>query len=207
MIEKILEMKTLQENNNLRVSLSWKENNFSWERAIRMEIFEMIEHWGWKWWMKQEKDISQIKLELVDIWHFALSEIIELDKLSDEEIKTEFNKTYHVNDEDFIEICETMISNSITENKFDFTSFVKLMKISGLSFSELYCRYIGKNILNEFRQKNGYKEGSYIKIWEGEEDNYHMIRFFDSLDIEKKDFKEKLYSMLETKYSTIKNID
>ena len=28
-----------------------------------------------------------------------------------------------------------------------------------------------KNVLNKFRQDNGYKEGTYRKIWNGKEDN------------------------------------
>ncbi|MFA6630524.1 MAG: dUTPase, partial [Sulfuricurvum sp.] len=38
----------------------------------------------------------------------------------------------------------------------------------------LYRLYVGKNILNQFRQDHGYKEGHYIKIWNGLEDNAVM---------------------------------
>ena len=44
----------------------------------------------------------------------------------------------------------------------------------GVNLQTLYTLYIGKNILNSFRQDNGYKEGTYIKTWNGKEDNVVM---------------------------------
>ena len=46
--------------------------------------------------------------------------------------------------------------------------------VPNLKLPELYELYIGKNILNKFRQNHGYKEGSYIKEWNGKEDNVVM---------------------------------
>ena len=48
------------------------------------------------------------------------------------------------------------------------------MRKLGLGFDELYSLYIGKNILNIFRQDHGYKDGTYIKVWNGKEDNVVM---------------------------------
>ena len=31
-------------------------------------------------------------------------------------------------------------------------------------------------ILNKFRQEHGYKDGTYVKIWNGKEDNVYMQR-------------------------------
>ena len=39
--------------------------------------------------------------------------------------------------------------------------------------------YIGKNCLNQFRQDNGYKEGHYIKVWNGKEDNVVMVEILE----------------------------
>lgn len=54
--------------------------------------------------------------------------------------------------------------------------FFVLAKAVKLDLDELYKIYLGKNLLNQFRQNNGYKEGTYIKIWNGEEDNVAMLR-------------------------------
>ncbi len=55
-------------------------------------------------------------------------------------------------------------------------AFIEVAGQPGLNLETLYQLYIGKNILNKFRQDHGYKEGSYIKIWNGEEDNVIMQR-------------------------------
>ena len=41
---------------------------------------------------------------------------------------------------------------------------------------------IGKNCLNKFRQDNGYKEGTYIKEWNGREDNVVMIEIIETME-------------------------
>jgi len=57
--------------------------------------------------------------------------------------------------------------------------FFALVVMSGLDLDTLYRLYVGKNILNQFRQDHGYKDGSYIKIWDGEEDNVVMKRIWE----------------------------
>lgn len=57
--------------------------------------------------------------------------------------------------------------------------------------------YHGKRILNEFRQNNGYKEGTYIKIWNGVEDNVIMFELLDKYDV------YSLYDELEKVYQTV----
>ena len=53
---------------------------------------------------------------------------------------------------------------------------------SKLSWDDLAKTYVGKNVLNRFRQANGYKEGTYIKIWQGEEDNVHLAAVMETVD-------------------------
>ena len=69
-----------------------------------------------------------------------------------------------------------------------------------LDFKALYTGYIGKNVLNFFRQDNGYKEGTYQKYWNDREDNEHLIEVIDTLDAAADDFKDQLYSALEARY-------
>lgn len=61
--------------------------------------------------------------------------------------------------------------------------------------------YFGKNVLNQFRQDNGYKEGTYIKIWNNEEDNVHMLRIVESLGEEAN--WDKIYVALKTLYVSL----
>ena len=53
-------------------------------------------------------------------------------------------------------------------------AFINVAMQSGLNLDSLYKLYVGKNILNQFRQDHGYKEGTYMKIWNGKEDNVTM---------------------------------
>jgi len=69
----IIQMLSMQDAMNSRVSETWRDNNYEWYRAIWVECAEMLDHHGWKWWKHQEIDIPQVQLELVDIFHFGLS--------------------------------------------------------------------------------------------------------------------------------------
>ena len=71
-----------------------------------------------------------------------------------------------------------------------------------LSFDELYTRYVGKNVLNFFRQDNGYQDGSYRKQWGGKEDNEHLVEAVAGLDHTSTLFKDDLYQALEQRYSS-----
>ena len=74
------------------------------------------------------------------------------------------------------------------------------MKDCELGWTALYCQYVGKNVLNFFRQDHGYKQGTYQKIWNGQEDNEYLVKILDSLDPADPSFKEKIYSSLTEHY-------
>ena len=76
----------------------------------------------------------------------------------------------------------------------------------GLSFDELYTRYVGKNVLNFFRQDYGYQDGSYHKQWGGKEDNEHLVEVIDSLDHSSRSFKDDVYSALQQRYQELNNV-
>jgi hypothetical protein len=49
---------------------------------------------------------------------------------------------------------------------------LELTTVAGITFDELYELYMGKLVLNIFRQEHGYSDGTYIKFWgDGLEDN------------------------------------
>ena len=71
MKQQLVTMLELQSDMNTKVHADWKQQNFEWYRAIWVECAELLDHYGWKWWKKQNPDVGQIELELVDIWHFG----------------------------------------------------------------------------------------------------------------------------------------
>ena len=72
-LTRMLEMQDLM---NARVDGQWVSARHPYLRAVVIEAAEAIEHHGWKWWKKQHKDLAQLQMELIDIWHFLLSEVL-----------------------------------------------------------------------------------------------------------------------------------
>lgn len=62
--------------------------------------------------------------------------------------------------------------------------------------------YLGKNALNKIRQDNGYKEGSYIKMWNDLEDNVCMMEILENIPEDEISFS-KIYDELDLKYKSL----
>ncbi|WP_183457292.1 dUTP diphosphatase [Microbulbifer rhizosphaerae] len=194
-------MLALQDEINTLVSDNWREQNHAWYRAIWVESAELLDHYGWKWWKKQQPDLDQVKLELVDIWHFGLS--LELQQGSPEQVAGRMQAEFEGRQKgpgDFRENLEAFTLETLASRQFDLAGFTQLMADVELSFEELYRRYVGKNILNRFRQDHGYKDGSYVKNWAGREDNEHLAELAGQLDTGASDYSRQLYTALQSRY-------
>ena len=78
--------------------------------------------------------------------------------------------------------------------------FFKTMLSLDISLEEVLKLYVSKNVLNVFRQDNGYKEGTYIKTWFGEEDN----KFLEKTVSESTDLTyDGLYAALKNQYAKV----
>lgn len=199
-LSQIETMLNLQDSMNTKVNADWRRQNFAWYRAIWIECAELLDHYGWKWWKHQEMDRDQVVLELIDIWHFGLSILIVND--SDKEQLCQ-NLTLGLSDSlslEFPEQLEAFTEQVLHTRSFDVRRFGGLMKTIGLDFDELYSSYVGKNVLNMFRQDKGYKEGTYIKNWGGKEDNEWLIEVMQQLDMSAADFADSVYSELNASY-------
>jgi dimeric dUTPase (all-alpha-NTP-PPase superfamily) len=188
----------------------------NWRRAIWLELAEFVESFDWKHWKHAKNDLDNAKTELVDIWHFMLSETItQYPKNTTEELAALLSghmyKKVNLNKE--LELSEMLVSIVLDKNKpftfsvFDnepnaYSVFYTLCDLLKLTFDELFTRYMVKNTLNEFRQNNGYNDGSYIKIWNGKEDNVVALEVADKLG-DKLD-KESLMSGLTSEYAKLK---
>ncbi|UTW45756.1 dUTP diphosphatase [bacterium SCSIO 12696] len=199
MQQQILTMLELQDGMNSKVHSDWRERGFEWYRAIWIECGELMDHYGWKWWKHQQPDTDQVKLELVDIWHFGLS-ILLLQGNSGEEIAKRVQAELRGQGDDFRNDLESFTQTTLETKGFDIPGFARLMAGIDMDFDELYVRYVGKNVLNFFRQDHGYKDGSYIKVWNGREDNEHLVEAVQALDTASTDFKDQLYAALEARY-------
>ncbi|NMP15916.1 dUTP diphosphatase [Thalassotalea sp. Y01] len=200
-IKQIKQMLTMQDAMNTRVSDTWRTNNFEWYRAIWVECAEMLDHHGWKWWKHQECDVAQVQLELVDIFHFGLSlRLMQEDNVDviAETLANEISRqTSHI---DFKLALEDLASAAVSNKDFDGLSFAACMRLMNMDLDELFRQYVGKNTLNFFRQDNGYKTGTYIKIWHGKEDNEVLADLVAGLDTSSDDFQQNVYQGLIDAY-------
>ena len=195
-------MLELQDSMNTKVNADWRNAGNEWYRAIWMESSEMLEHYGWKWWKHQEPDTMQVKLEVVDIVHFALSIRLEQGQsLEDtaELIATDFENSMQA--EDVRKTIECLALLTLTDQGAHFTFIAGVMKYLDMSFDELYEIYVGKNVLNMFRQDNGYKQGTYNKIWNGREDNEYLADIMKQLNADSQTFLDEIYAALSQNYA------
>jgi dimeric dUTPase (all-alpha-NTP-PPase superfamily) len=198
LVDTMLEM---QEQMNQKVNADWRNQDYEWYRAIWVECAELMDHHGWKWWKHQSPDQEQIKLELVDIWHFGLSlMLVEASGSSGLSIRVieEFSAPRHY--DDFLTAVEAFTTEVLQKRKFPVASFAGLAKLMDMDIRDLHRNYVAKNVLNFFRQDNGYKDGSYRKIWGGREDNEHLVEALADMDSQASDFRDQLYKALLQRY-------
>lgn len=204
MRQQLATMLELQGDMNTKVHAEWRDQNFEWYRAIWVECAELLDHYGWKWWKKQTPDVDQIALELVDIWHFGLSLLL----LSGDSVDTISERVVAGFDgqqgsDIFALDLEEFTAQTLVTKEFDIAGFARLMDGIQMDFETLYVGYVGKNVLNFFRQDNGYQDGSYHKQWGGKEDNEHLVEIVAQLDTSAATFKDDLYSQMQATYQRL----
>ncbi|MFC3033497.1 dUTP diphosphatase [Pseudoalteromonas fenneropenaei] len=200
-ITKLTVMLEMQHAMNTKVHENWFEQGFEWYRAIWVECAEMLDHYGWKWWKKQTPDVEQVILELVDIFHFGLS--LRIDGKTSfatlaEGLAAELAAPTQA--QDFKATLELLAAAAVADKAFDAHAFAGCMAQIGMDLDDLYRGYVGKNTLNFFRQDHGYKDGSYIKVWDGKEDNEHLMDVVKALDTNHADFAKQVYAGLQARY-------
>lgn len=204
----------LQSDMNAKVDPNWVNAAYPYLRAVVIESAEAIEHHGWKWWKKQVCDLPQLQMELVDIWHFLLSEILlresgdknraaaalqkHLQHCSDSIINCD-GRSFELKSMTLLEKLQLLIALS-SLNRIELSVFEAILKDCQMDWDELYRQYVGKNVLNFFRQDHGYKQGSYQKIWGTQEDNEHLVELMASLPQDSANYPELLYKALQQRY-------
>lgn len=212
----IEQMLTLQEGINQRVHPEWRGQKFPWYRAIWTECAELLDQFGWKWWKQQNTDWEQLQLELIDIWHFGLSDLLQrsADHSSDcSQLAHSLAQQYldqpishDSTAEQFRQAIEAFAATTLTTQQFALIPFYRLMLLANLPMQVLFVQYVGKNALNHFRQSNGYQEGHYIKSWQGREDNEHLSDIISELTESETtiaNLYEKVYQVLEERYQQL----
>ncbi|WP_457642518.1 dUTP diphosphatase [Persephonella sp.] len=199
---KILDMLQLQDKLNKKINENWREIRIKedFARATWIECAELVDSLPWKWWKKQEADMDNVKIEVVDIWHFIMSYIlIDYEDVGDAAKSSAIDMFLRGINEDFhninisgeyinhylgeidkyrkiIFLAERVAEGFLKENLEEGIFFFGLLVKNTMSFDELYFLYIGKNILNHIRQEKGYNKGEYKKLINGLEDNQYLFK-------------------------------
>jgi dimeric dUTPase (all-alpha-NTP-PPase superfamily) len=200
--EMLRTMARMQEAHNEHVHPEWQTQGYEYYRAIWVECAELLDHFGWKWWKQQHADIDQVKLEIVDIWHFALSDLIRAGTLSDDlAAQLAFEPSAADGDPAAFRLAvEKLAEVTLMERSFHMAPFVEVMRTLPMGYEELFSMYVGKNVLNNFRQDHGYKTGEYQKLWSGREDNEHLVEVLEGLSCDPDDVPDAVYSALKARY-------
>lgn len=216
---KVLTMFVMQDSLNKVIHPEWYtqtmpdedgETLWDFQRAIMVELGELMDHYGYKWWKKQAPNIEQCQLEVIDVAHFLLSDMLQkayrdgknLDKL----VKDFTYTLTNITSTDIIKSPQSIRNNiditiGLAANKeFGTKSLAILMALHDITADDLCNKYILKNTLNLFRARNGYKQGTYVKTWGGKEDNEVLMDVYLSLDSTSPTFAEDLYAKLDEEY-------
>jgi hypothetical protein len=210
---KVRSMFELQNRLNLLIHPEWQtQKHWDFQRAIMVELNELMDHYGYKWWKAQTPNLEQCQLEVIDIAHFYISHLQQANYDSSNDVNLfyavadfsegilpfEVDKTPE-NIRSLIDFCVGLAANK----EFNSKALGALMTVFDISPHELCDKYILKNTLNIFRTSNGYKEGTYKKIWNGKEDNEVLMDVFEKIHNTNGNIADKLYEELEKEYSKV----
>jgi dimeric dUTPase (all-alpha-NTP-PPase superfamily) len=211
----LLAMLELQDSMNKKIDHDWLSKRHAYLRAVLVEATEALEHYGWKWWKQQIPDLAQLRIELIDIWHFVLSEYLLRaggDKTAavnmmmadwTSEAALDFDGTrYDLGTLDMRQQLELLAALSAVR-RLSLPLVALLFAACELPPATLFRDYVSKNVLNHFRQDRGYKSGVYKKFWDGAEDNVHMAQILETLTAADERLPEALYRALAGRYDEL----
>lgn len=201
-----------QHLNSTAYSDTWLEKGLTreWDYVLAadQEIGEFINSYWQPWWSKSEQDMANCRIEIVDALHFLLSEMIIRSSAAGIDGARECEDAYEeaqvamINGFTALDYARHLRLNlAMQANPAVLMMYLfRLCKSIDFSLMQLNALYIGKSVLNKFRQDNGYKLGTYAKKWDGvKEDNYFLSLWV----AEQKGFptKEQIYQFLSTEYA------
>lgn len=185
-LEQIKVMCEMQDALNSQVNPEWRQQGWDWDTAIKMEASELVGSFQWKHWKSvdsKKADVENAKVEWLDIFHFIISADLEYwdtekhtldeDETIESVICNDYNlclnsKNLEVGKDTLAYAKEFFKLDVRRESMLDYMgTYFLIMKSLGMNANEVYKGYITKNILNQHRQANGYKEGTYKKMWTG----------------------------------------
>ena len=220
-----LQQKLNDETNGIGWENGYTKNNrmINWKRCIYMECAELIDSFSWKHWknINHDTDWDNVTVEIVDIWHFVMSLLLEdyktnnkgnLEKLIHDVLDVQGFEAFTKEPANNAMADPMELMNDIESIIHEMTGFESdlfdgllkeyfaLSRKCGVNLRILYRIYVAKNVLHQFRQDHGYKEGTYKKVWGGKEDNTVMLSLLQG---DKVPTIDALYHKLEKIYTSL----
>lgn len=197
----LTDMFTIQNGLNTKsYDAAWLEKGrteeFDYKMAAGDEIHEFLRSLPFQWWIGAAPDRANQITELVDAWHFIMSQaLIDWDGKIEPVCRAaerayNYAKSYSL-EETVKKQAKLLVAALYLEGtghdsgNLDYLpQFFALCRKAEVSLELLYARYLAKSTLNKFRVDNGYKRKEYLKHWtvngEQGEDNYFLARWVDS---------------------------
>ncbi|MGE8546111.1 MAG: GNAT family N-acetyltransferase [Alcaligenes sp.] len=205
-------MLSLQQELNELINPQWRDARQQYYRAVWIECAELAGHLDWKWWQRRERNLPQLQLELVDILHFGLCDLLlhspaaqaaprqdaaaaldELDRANGQAADSAV----------IMEALEHFALRSLETRRFNFAAFSRLAVLCGMTLDSLFRSYVGKNALNRLRQMRGYQHGAYQKNWSGREDNHWLAELQERLPFQGEDYPQVMLQTLLNTYDSM----
>ncbi len=215
----LLAMLDLQESMNRKIDVDWLGKRHAYLRAVLVEATEALEHYGWKWWKKQSPDMVQLRIEMIDIWHFVLSEYLlraggdkaaasdaMLGEWASQPMLDFDGARYELASLDIRQQLELLAALAAVR-RTNLPLVALLFTACGLTPAALFREYVSKNVLNHFRQDRGYKSGEYKKTWDGAEDNVHMAEILEAMNEADEKLPDALYRALAARYDALSAVN
>lgn len=171
-----------QDELNTLIHAEWKDvrDRHDFVRAMVVEVGELIEWTGFKWWSAIKVYEEQAQIEIIDLWFFFISlAILEenyydgvnfVDDLEAHVCLSDMEKEELEFDKRAVQKLSIVFVNEISKVDISILSvmkaLVKLTEAAGITSVDLQKLYTAKLILNIFRQEHGYSTGRYVKFWE-----------------------------------------
>lgn len=224
-IETLDKLTLLQDALNELITTNWKEvrTELDFMVANHQEMAELIDTavpddgkgkknaMGWKWWKGASGErtmdtvvwedlnpavVDNVKIELTDLLFFTLSQK-GLGDMSD------LDEVLPLNDNDWVNFMSISAMNLLQRPG---TALQLILALAERLDFNITAYYVAKHTLNHIRQLTGYKDGSYVKVNDGVEDNELLHGIIEHITVSDIDtsFNNVADSIMSNVYDTFK---
>lgn len=169
-------------NNKLVGSTDWLYDPIKYDfiQCCLAEANEATDSWGWAPWWKPAPalDMSNVKLELIDLLHFHTSAVMQHASIMGTSVENAI-ETGVAGIMNYVKpaVAPKQLENGtkamqryqqalLTNGPVVALHFLlDLFGMAGMSMEEASARYLAKNALNVFRANIGYKKNKDVKYW------------------------------------------